>query len=327
MKKHIGVIVLAFTIVSILVLYSITFTVRTREKALVLTLGKISRTVEKSGLQWKWPWPGQSVVKFDGRIKTLQQQLTQKATRDKQNVVLSVYVNWQIEDAEVFYRRFSPSGAINKEEVLYKAKEALRGWISDASNIISEYNFDELVTLDSNRFKLRELEKGSDGQVGGMLKRVRDKAASGDGYGIAIVDLGIRSLGVPDDVTGKVFERMRADRYAEVRKYVSQGAREASTIISRATSEATMLEAKAQAKAKETMGQGDAKAAEHYSAYLKNPELANFLRRLETLRKTLNNRTTIILDKQTPPYELLESGPKLKSTPPAAVPAASGRNR
>ncbi|MBN2375673.1 MAG: protease modulator HflC [Sedimentisphaerales bacterium] len=327
MKKHIGVIILAFSIVSILVLYSITFTVRTQEKALVLTLGRISRTVDEPGLQWKWPWPGQSVVKFDGRIRTLPQQLTQKQTKDQQNVILSVYVNWRIDDAAVFYRRFSPSGKINKADVLFKAEEALRGWISAASNIISEYNFDELVTLDNNQFKLRELEKGSADELGGMLKRVREFAASGDGYGIAIVDLGVWRLGVPDDVTGKVFARMREDRNAEVRKYVSQGKTEASNIISTAISEATIIKAKAQAQAKDTMGQGDAKAAEYYSTYLKNPELANFLRRLETLRTTLNNRTTIILDKKSPPYELLESGPELKSALPSETPDASVQNR
>ncbi len=102
MRKHIVVIALGVTIVTILLLYMMTFTVRWQEKLLVLTFDKISREVDEAGLHWKVPM-FQKAVKFDTRIRTLQQQSTEIETRDKQTIIVSVYVNWRISEARPFF--------------------------------------------------------------------------------------------------------------------------------------------------------------------------------------------------------------------------------
>lgn len=313
MKKYISYITVGLVIGAILVLYMVTFTVRWKEKALVLSFGKISRHVTEPGLHGKWPW--QTAVKFDGRIRTLQRQDTQTATRDKQNIIVTVYVNWRIDDAEVFYKRFRPSGSPQSADIVAAAEKTMRdSWIADALNVFTEYNFSELITLDPARFQLKALERGTPPNEGGMLKRLRTEAQAGDGYGVEVVDVGIRRLGVPDSVTAKVFERMREDRNKEVNALVADGNRLAETIKGAAQSEATMILARAQATAKSIKGQGDAEAAEHYSDFLAHPELANFLRRLDTLRKTLSERTTIVIDADSPPYNLLNQGPQIGSS-------------
>lgn len=306
MKKHIGIILIGVTLIVILLLYSVFFTVRWQEKALVLTFGKISRQVDEPGLNFVWPW--QKVVKFDTRIRTLTQQLTQTQTRDKQNVIVSVYINWRISDSNTFYQRFRLGDTVDAEDIMAYAEKTMRtSWIPESANVFAEYNLGQLVTLDTDNFKLRELELGS----GGMLNRLRKVSQGEGGYGIEIVDLGIQRLGVPDGVTESVFERMKADRQAEVDRLISEGQSVAVSKTGQADSQRTIILARAQARAKKIMGQGDAEAAKYYAEFLKHPELANFLRRLETLRNTLNHRTTIVLDSASPPFNLLLSGPKV----------------
>ncbi len=311
MKKHLGVMIIGFIIAAILLLYWMTFTVRWQEKALVLTFDKVSREVDQPGLGWKWPWPLQTVVKFDCRIRTLQQQVTEIYTRDKQTIIVMVYLNWRIVNPKVFYERFRVGKTDQAADVVAYAEKDLRGWIADATKIFGEYDLGQLITLDPSRFKLTALEKGGSGGKSGMLERIRKQAQSKGGYGIEIVDLGISRLGVPDKVSKSVFTRMQTDRQAEVRRLTADGQREADSIIGDAKSQAKIIKADAQAKAKYIEGQGDAQAAAYYSAFLAHPELADFLRRLETLRKTLSKRSTIILDSQSPPYNLLLQGAKL----------------
>ena len=184
-------------------------------------------------------------------------------------------------------------------------------WIAEAANVFAEFDLSQLVTLDADNYKLVALEKGTPDQPGGMLVRIREQSQTEGGYGIEIVDLGIRRLGVPDGVTISAFNRMEADRNAEVDRLMSEGLSIADSMIGEAESKKTIIIAEAQAQAKKIRGQGDAEAARHYVSFLEHPELANFLRRLETLRITLNPRTTIVLDSDSPPYNLLLTGPKV----------------
>ena len=306
MKKHFGIVLIASIIVSILLLYLVTFTVNYRECALLLRFGEIQKAIVEPGLKFKWPTPINKVVKFDTRVRTLAMANYQTQTRDKQNVIVSVYVNWRISDPEAFYSKYRSGNT----DIIYNAEEKLQEiWKDRTYNLFAEYNFGELITLDPDKFKLIDLERGSDG----MLSRVRSAMAE-DKYGVEIVDVGISRLGVPDNVTESVFERMVADRQAVVTELMSQGEKYARSMTGDAESQATIIRATASAEAKSIRGEGDALAAESYSTFLKNPELANFLRRLETLRNTLNDRTTIILDKNNPPYQLLIDGPKLLKT-------------
>lgn len=307
MRKHIGVIVLGMTIFVVLLLYMTAFSVRWQEKALVINMGgQISREVDDPGLHWKWPFY-QSVVKFDGRIRTLQQQPTMFGAEGKQTLIASAYINWQIVDARKFFESFSEEGTDSESIILY-AEKTMDGWIqAEASNLLGDYDLSKLVTLNADQFKLEELERGSDTKPG-MLQNLRTKASAEGGYGITILDLGIRKLGIPNNITKDVFNRMIAEREKEVLKLEEEGKRDAQYLISEAERKAKDLITTAKAREKDIKGQGDAKAAEEYKKFLDHALVANFLRRLETLKKTLSDRTTIILDSQSPPYELITKG-------------------
>ena len=302
MKKHIGVIIIGIAIVVILVLYAVSFTVRWQEKALVLTFGKISRVEVEPGLKWKWPW--QKVVAFDGRISTYQQKGTQTQTSDQQNIIVGLYLNWRIAQPDAFYQRFRSAGVRAGPDVVANAEKTIDTWISQAANVFARYDLDELVTVNAEKFKLADIEKG-------MQAQIAAQAGSEGGYGVEVIDLGISRLGVPDSVSKSVFDRMVADREAEVARLESDGKRRAESITSKAEAEAMKIVAEAQAMAREIEGQGDAMAAESYPEFLADADLANFLRKLATLRKTLSKRTTVVIDADTAPYGLLKEGPEI----------------
>ena len=308
MKKHVTSIVIGLLIVLMLVLYLVTFTVRTQEKALVLTFGKIEREVTEAGLHWIWPW--QQVVTFDGRIHTLESAATQTATSDRQSIIVTAYINWRIVDARAFYEKFRRGKGSGGDEVVRYAEESLGGLISNAINVFAEYRFSELVTLERERFKLFEVGRGGRGAEGpgGMFERIRRDAGSAD-FGVEIVDVGITQLGVPDSVTEEIFNRVIGERQAEVRRLAAEGQGRAASIIGQAEGEATRIKAEAEAEARKFEGEGDAAAAAHYAKFLEHPSLADFLRKLDTLRKTLSEQTTIVIDADSPAFEMMIAGP------------------
>ena len=178
--------------------------------------------------------------------------------------------------------------------------------MGDTKLIFSEYNFSELVTLDKGKFRLTDLESDREG---GMLHLIRQAVSDRAGYGVEVLDVGIKQLGVPDSVTQTVFERMTTDRQKLITKLTAEGEGQANSIKSKAESEASKLRTEAEAQARTIMGQGDAKAAREYAKFMEHPQLALFLRKLETLRNTLGEQTTLVIDSQSPPYSLLRDGP------------------
>ncbi|MBN2211605.1 MAG: protease modulator HflC [Sedimentisphaerales bacterium] len=309
MKKHWGVILLACVIVIILLGYAMAFTVRYQQKALVLRFGKIVRVEDEPGLKWKWPFPIDKNVNLDCRIRTYDSVVHELKTRDENTVLASVYVNWRIVDSEKFYTEFNKL----QRDIVVEAESAIKSWLTTALNVFAEYNLSELVTLDKERFKLDDIEKG-DAAHEGLLTRLRERAQPK--FGVEIVDVGIRRLNVPDIVTKDVFDRMKADRQAEIVRLESQGASEASIIIGDAESNAVKIRAEAEARARAIEGEGDAEAARYYTTFLKHPQLATFLRQLETLRKTLSKRTTLVLDSDSAPYQLLSRPPQINEASP-----------
>jgi len=102
---------------------------------------------------------------------------------------------------------------------------------------------------------------------------------------------------------------MISDRDKESRTLIAQGESDAVSIKGAADGEADQIRAEAQAQAENIRAQGDAQAADYYEMFSVNPEFANFLRKLQTLTKTLNERTTLILDSDSPAYQLFKAGP------------------
>ena len=123
-------------------------------------------------------------------------------------------------------------------------------------------------------------------------------------YGIEVQFVGLKRLGLPDAVTATVFERMKSEREVLSRRYESEGQAEADKIRAKANSDAAKTLAAAESEATRIRAQGQKAAAAVYPTFQQNPELANFLLRLDALEASLKDRATLIFDANTPPFDL-----------------------
>ena len=114
---------------------------------------------------------------------------------------------------------------------------------------------------------------------------------------------------LPESATEKVFTRMQAERQKEVERLRAQGESEAIKIRSTADRDRAAILSKAEAEATAIRGQAEAEAAKSLTIFQSNPDLAVFLLKLRALEQTLRERTTLILDERTPPFDLLNQTP------------------
>lgn len=268
------------------------FQVRQSEIAVVTTFGKPTRTVEQpGGPYFKWPWPIQKVHKFDQRIQDYQGKLTEDLTADNNNLVTELYVGWRITDAEVFFPRFPGGSTVEAEKVL-------EGMVRSAkSAVIAGHPLSDFVSA-SGGVKLDQVESE-------ILDVVRTQLKSNN-YGMDVVFLGIKRLGLPEPVTQSVFDRMKSERSVLSSRSQFEGEAEAQKIRSAADRQASEVRTVAEGQAIRIRGEGEAAAAQTLSVFQQEPELAAFMIRLKALEASLTDRTTLILDQNNPPFDLLD---------------------
>ena len=144
------------------------------------------------------------------------------------------------------------------------------------------------------------------GEIQNSIKA--DLARQASAYGIEVISVGVNTINVPKTISEKVFDRMIAERKRIADKYIAEGNAEARKIRIEADSKRTIKLAEAEAEAKEIRAKGDAEAAKFYAVFKENPELAEFLRKLDSLRVVMKGRTTLVVDTRTPPFDLLRAG-------------------
>jgi len=266
------------------------FQVRTTEVAVVTTFGRPTRTISTAGAYMKWPWPIQKVHKVDQRVHNFE-TFEQVLTSDGYNLLLSVYVGWNISDPKLFFPRFGGSES--------RAQTSLEGLLRDAySGVVGRHPFVHFVSTDEKQLQFTNIENE-------MLQRIKSHAETNN-YGIQIKFLGIKKIQLPESVTKLVFERMQSERKVLVSRIESEGESEAASIRSAADLESQKLLAEAEADATRIRGLGDLEAAKSYEVFKQEPALANFLLQLAGLENFLKDRATLILDLDTAPLNLLK---------------------
>ncbi|MBN1675541.1 MAG: protease modulator HflC [Kiritimatiellae bacterium] len=288
MKSRVWLILAGLLAVAVFVLLQVVFVVRTGEVAIVTTWGKTEDPITEPGLCFKWPRPAQRCHIFDRRVHCLEGNFEQTLTRDGRNIILMAYAGWRIEDPLKFFTRVG---------TIAEAERALEGLLRNYKNgVVGQHAFSALVNVNPQELKFGQIENE-------ILAAVRPEAL--ERYGLDVALLGIRRVGLPESTTEAVFKRMRQERESVAVKYRSDGEKEATVIRAQADKEAKSLLAEAEASAKRIKAEGDATAAEYYAVFEKHPELAMFLRKLEALQETMKEKSTVILDTDTVPYDLL----------------------
>ena len=300
MKKNLITVIIAAVLVLIFALLLFTFQVRQSEVAVLTRFGQPVANLDQPNLYFKWPWPIQQVYRFDQRVQIFEDKFSENYTADGTMLLTSVYVGWRISDAKEFFPKFAGGSVAaaqrQLEQMLRSAKAAVIG-----INRLADF-----VNVDPAQVKLEAIETE-------IKTRVQNELASHN-YGISIEFLGLKKLGLPESVTTAVFDRMKSERNKSISEAQFNGEAEATKIKSAAERKAADLLSDAEAAAISIKGKGEAEAAKTLSVFQQNPELAIFLSQLETLKSSLNQRTTLIFDERTPPFSLFQNLPANSST-------------
>lgn len=291
MNKHPVSLITGGILLFIFLVILFAFQVRQTEVAVVTTFGRYSESSTKTdpGLYPRLPWPIQKVYKFDNRVQNFERKFEQTTTSDARNLLITVYIGWKIVDPQVFLQRFDGD--------VTKAKQNLENLVRDSKNgVIGQHPFSDLISTEADKLKFDEIEAE-------MLASIQPKAK--ENYGIEVQMVGIKQLGLPETITGKVFERMREERQRLVLRYQGEGEAKSIDIRAQADLERREILAEANAKATIMLGEAEAEANKYYQEFEKSPELAIFLLQLNSLTAATAEKTTLILDPNTKPFNLL----------------------
>jgi len=293
MKRNPLILAIGLLLVLIVGLLLFVFQVRKSEVVVVTTFGKPTRDISQPGPHLKWPWPIESVHRFDQRVQNFEDKLTEGLTSDSFNVLASVFVGWEITDPKAFFPKFAGSS-----EPIAEAEKVMDRMLSSAkASIIGKHPLSDFLSADAEGNQFVNIEKEILGVVQAQV--------SAYNYGLKIDFLGIKKLGLPENVTASVFERMQAERKRLADKSQFEGEAEAQTIRAEADRKAAVVLADAGAQATAIRGKGEAEAAKSLAVFQQNPELANFIFSLSALEDSLKEKSSLIFDQHTPPFDLL----------------------
>ncbi len=290
--KNIGTIVAALVLAAVLLLYMCTFQVRYTEVAIKKTLGKPDpNVITEPGLQFKWPRPIQSFVKYDKRIHVLEDRTEETRTADGKTLLLTTFTLWRIADPSKFHTNF-PGGVEDGEK---KLRTTI---VTHKHAVTGKREFRDFISTNPTERKVREIEHE-------MREAVARDAR--EEYGIEVADFGIKKLGLPESVTTAIFESMRAREDANAARYIAEGRATAQAILSVARARRERIMAEARRKASEIETEAQRQVSEYYKTFAEYPELRIFLDTLRTVRDALRDRTTLILDTSESPWNIFRT--------------------
>jgi membrane protease subunit HflC len=292
MKRNPLTLTIGILLILIVILLLFVFQVRQTEVVVVTTFGKPTRPITKPGAYFKLPWPIQNVHRFDQRVQNFEDKLNEGITSDQFNLLTSVYVGWKITDATAFFPKFA--GSLNPTAEAERVLERLLGNAKTA--VVSKHPLADFLSTDEKENKFAQIEEE-------ILSVVRSQVKANN-YGMDLQFLRFKRLGLPEAVTQSVFERMTAERQVLINKSQFEGEAEAQKIRSEADRRASEMLGAAEAEARRIRGKGEAAAAESLAVFQKHPELASFIFKLEALESALRDKSTLIFDQNTSPFDL-----------------------
>ncbi len=245
-----------------LFIYATTFIVNQWEMAIKLRLGEIVGSDYPPGLHFKVPILN-DIKKFDRRIQTLDSQPQRFLTIEKKDVIVDSYAKWRISNAAQFYRSTGGSPSRTARLLSEQINTSLR-------DEFGKRTIQEVVAED--RLELMTQ----------LTKEIDRRAAN---LGVEVVDVRVKKIDLPPEVSESVYQRMRAERERVARDLRAKGSEAAERIRADADRQRTVTLADAYKESEEIRGEGDAKASELYAkAYTKDPDFYAFYRSLNAYR-------------------------------------------
>ena len=286
-------IILSVLFVVVLLSFTVTYTVRFTEKAVLTTFGKAqdgAAIKDDPGLHFKLPYPIQAVTTYDTRLRFTQSRSQTQLTKDERQIVVEAYCNWRVSDPLKFFQRFSNAGP-SAEDHFRKASETISSSLSSALSEMGKYRMDELFNKDVKASRLSDLEK----IVLASLTKGSESGLSLGDYGIEAKDVGISKIILPQITSQAVNERLVANRRRIADEITSKAAADDTGIKSKADSDASTILAFAGRTAQEIRTKGDRDAAPFIRDMNVNPELAVFLKNMDMLREAVTKQATLVV--------------------------------
>ena len=244
------------------------------ERGVKLRFGKLIESDIQPGLHVKVPFIDDVRI-FDARILTVDAQPDSFFTIEKKRLIVDSYAKWRIANVETYYKSTGGVESVAHNRLANRVNTGLR-----------------------NQFGTRTLHEVVSGERDLLMKNITDdlNLTVLDSLGIEVIDVRVKRIDLPQEVSGPVFRRMTAEREKEARELRSTGKEKAEKIRASADRERTIELANAYRDAEELRGEGDAEAAKIYAAaYQGNPEFYSFVRSLNAYKQSFSNKGDIML--------------------------------
>jgi membrane protease subunit HflC len=250
------------------------FTVDQRQYAIIFQLGEIKEVIREPGLNLKWPLI-QNVRFFDRRILTLDSVEPERfLTAEKKPVLVDSFVKWRIDDVQKYYISVSGDELIAKTRLSQTVNSGLR----------EEFG----------KRTVHDVVSGARDKIVADVQRKAD--ADMRAIGVEIIDVRLKRVDLPAEVSEAVYRRMETERKRVANELRSQGAAEAEKIKADADRQREVIVAEAYRDAQKIKGEGDARAASIYGqAFSQNPEFYAFYRSLEAYRGAFRSKSDLLV--------------------------------
>ncbi len=260
--------------VILLLLSNSIYVVSEMERGIKLRFGAVYEADVPPGLHFKFPWAEQARI-FDARVLTLDSQPERYLTVEKKPLMVDSFVKWKIQDVEAFYT--ATSGDERRVTLLLQQRvnEGLRNQIS--------------------RRDMHEVISGERDQLMRQLKEALDVDMRKE-FGVAIVDVRVKKIDLPDLVSSAVYSRMNSERQIEAQQHRATGQEKALAIRAGADRQAVVIKAEAYREAETLRGDGDALSASTYAnAFNQDREFYAFYRSINAYKEVFRDKGDLMV--------------------------------
>ncbi|WP_442595409.1 protease modulator HflC [Neobacillus sp. D3-1R] len=280
-------IVLIVILALIIFIITNVFIVKEGEYRVIRQFGEVVRIEKSPGLSYKIPFI-QSVTTLPKFQMTYDVQEAELNTKDKKRIIIDNYAIWRIED---------PKKMIANARTVEKAESRMEEFIYSVVRAeFGQLNYDEIIND----------EKSSRGSLNDRVTEKVNELLSKDNYGIILVDVRMKRTDLPGENEQSVYTRMISERESKAQEYLSMGDAEKNRIVAETDREVKEMLAKAQADAEVIRAEGEGEAARVYNqSFSKDPSFYELYRTLESYKKTINEKSVIVLPSDSPYARLL----------------------
>jgi len=271
--------------------YMNSFVVSQSEYVILTQFGKPVATIKSAGYNWRWTGFVQRANRIDRRTHTFTTKPIQLLLGDKNPIVLTSYICWQVSDPLLFFQAL-----ISTDIATQKLGDMVN---SQMGNALGDFAIGNIINTNSSEVKLASLEER-------ILKNTNSSAQKN--YGIEVLQVGVRRIAYPTVVAEAVYNRMRSEREKEAKKFRAEGREEATKIRAIADREATEILAEAYRQTEILKGEGDQKALKIYSeAYGRDKEFFEFTKSMEVYKDILGRQSTLVLSADSDIFKYLNN--------------------